>query len=421
MRKILVVDDEQIMLILARRTLSEKYEVVTAKSGAEAIKIFEQEKPDLILSDLRMPEIDGYELHRILQEKVAEPVPIIFMTADESDESESKGFAVGAADYIRKPWKPDVLLRRVGNIVDNLDKIRGLKATVSIDTMTGLLNKTASQREIGELIEIFPGSLLMIDLDSFKLVNDIYGHSMGDKILIRFSELIKKIIGSQDLAGRMGGDEFIAYLANVRDEKNIQEKTAFLNEQILISAKEFMGENMEIPLGVSIGVVFSPDEGTNFSELYKKADDALYNVKRHGKHGCAFYGQKNDAEIFSDVENISQVRMILGERNITPGAYFVEFEYFKAIYRFCVRSAESLGGNIFLSQFNIKSENLIDEFKKLLLESLDKNDCVTMHGKNKFLVLSTNFDAETISKKVFSQLKNFSPNDIIFECEKSNL
>ena len=275
MRKILIVDDEKIMLMFARRILSSKYEIVTAMSGAEAIALFEKERPDLILSDLLMPEMDGYELHRILQEKASEPVPIIFMTADESAESESRGFEVGAADYIRKPLKPDVLLRRVGNILDNIDKIHGLQMAASTDPMTGLLNKSASQDEISKLIEHYAGSLLILDLDSFKLVNDIYGHGAGDKILIKISKLIKHIIRETDLAGRIGGDEFIAFLQNVRNEEILKEKTAYLNEQILISAKKILGEDMKIPLGVSVGAVFVPNEGKNFAELFKKADTAL--------------------------------------------------------------------------------------------------------------------------------------------------
>ena len=122
MSKILVVDDEEMMLMMARRILSTKYEVITATSGEEAIEIFEQEHPDMVLSDLMMPEMDGYELHRILQEKSGEVVPMMFMSANEGDESEIKGFEVGAEDYIRKPLRPDVLLRRVGIIIDHLDK-----------------------------------------------------------------------------------------------------------------------------------------------------------------------------------------------------------------------------------------------------------------------------------------------------------
>ena len=103
MQKILIVDDEIIMQKIASKILSTKYKTICASSGAEAVKLFEIERPDMVLSDLMMPEMDGYELHRILQGKSSDSVPIMFMTADESDESESYGFEIGAADYIRKP------------------------------------------------------------------------------------------------------------------------------------------------------------------------------------------------------------------------------------------------------------------------------------------------------------------------------
>ncbi|MBR3051017.1 MAG: response regulator, partial [Selenomonadaceae bacterium] len=189
MQKILIVDDERIMLKIATKILSKEYETIGASSGAEAIEMFQRERPDLVLSDLLMPGIDGYELHRLLQEKSAEPVPIMFMTADDSAESESKGFELGAADYIRKPLKADVLLRRVKNILDHLDKVQDLTEAATLDMMTGLLNKISAQREIGKLCATRQGVLMLLDLDDFKLVNDLYGHAMGDKILIRFAEL----------------------------------------------------------------------------------------------------------------------------------------------------------------------------------------------------------------------------------------
>ncbi len=420
MRKILVVDDEPVMLVLAEKILSPHYEVLTAKSGAEAIKIFETKKPDLILSDLKMPEMDGYELHRILQEKLAEPVPVIFMTADESDESESKGFALGAADYIRKPLKADILLSRVGNIVSSLEKIYSLTTAAETDPMTGILNKTASREKISALASKSPGSFLMIDLDSFKLVNDIYGHSMGDGILITLVELIKRSIdlSGGDLVGRMGGDEFVAYLQNVREEKILQEKTLFMNEELLEFAKGYLGEGMEIPLGVSVGAVFSPDEGTSFDELYNKADNALYEVKQHGKHGLSIYGVTDHSE-FVEVEKLSQMRMILGERNVGEQAYFVDFENFKIIYRLLSRIASNFHRGLQLLQFVIRSEDFSAEFKEELFKSLRKSDCITQSG-NKILVLfleATQEDAEAVKDKIFSQLENFS-DKVIFESEK---
>ena len=115
---------------------------------------------------------------------------------------------------------------------------------------------------------------------------------MGDKILIRFAELLKSVIRPTDLTGRIGGDEFLAFCADIHDEKIMFNKARFLNRQLLIGAKNFMGEDMNIPLGVSTGAVFVPDDGRNFATLMAKADKALYKVKHHGKHGCAFFGEE---------------------------------------------------------------------------------------------------------------------------------
>lgn len=420
MSKILVVDDEEMMLMMAQRILSRKYEVITASSGEEAIELFETERPDMVLSDLMMPEMDGYELHRILQEKSPVPVPIMFMTADESEESESKGFEVGAEDYIRKPMKPDVLSRRVEIIMEHLNKVHGLEEAASTDQLTKLLNKTSAQKQIGEVLKKASGALLMIDLDSFKLVNDIYGHSAGDKILIQFAELIKSVIRENDLAGRMGGDEFVAFLQNIEDEKILRAKTKFLNVEILRTAREMFGEDMQIPLGTSIGAVFVPDEGRDFQKLYEKADKALYEVKQHGKHGISIFGEQNRHGKGLSVEGISQMRMILGERNVEAGAYFVEFEIFKKIYQLLSRMVDVYKKNLILVQFTLPDENFAEEFKEVLIQSLRKSDCVSQSG-NKFLTLLTEATLEEtdgIKNRIFSRLKGFSAVKILYEREK---
>ena len=419
MAKILIVDDEKIMLKIASKILSKEYETICADSGAEAIEIFQREKPDLILSDLLMPEIDGYELHRILQEKSSEPVPIMFMTAHEREESESKGFEIGASDYIRKPLKADILLRRVKKILENVDKIQDLTEAATLDLMTGLLNKTAAQKEISKLCATSQGVLMLLDLDNFKLVNDLYGHAMGDKILIRFAELIKGMIRSTDLAGRIGGDEFIAFCQNVHDEKIIFNKARFLNHQLIISAKNFMGEDMNIPLSTSIGAVFVPNEGKDYSALMKKVDKALYKVKHHGKQGCAFFGESDSAE--AEHKNISETQMILGERNLEPGAYFVDFEKFKAIYQFAARLQTPI--NFLELTLETNNDEAREDFLELLIKNLRRSDCVTRYGRDQFLILLTDTPAENLDfvrKKILAawQAKNLG-GEIIFESVKN--
>ena len=420
MSKILIVDDDEFSLKVANMMLSKHYQTVCALSGTQAIELFQKEKPDMVLSDLLMPEMDGYELHQRLQEISSGSVPIMFMTADESDESESRGFQAGAADYIRKPFKPGVLVRRVANILDHLDQIHGLKLAVDTDPMTGLLNKAASQRKIAEACATYQGVLLMIDLDSFKLVNDIYGHGMGDKILIRFSELIKKIIRSSDLAGRMGGDEFIAFCQNVHDENIIAQKTKFLNEQLVASAKEFMGDDMNIPLGTSIGAAFAPNDGSDFATLYSKADQALYKVKQNGKHGYSFYAQTHCADHLPP-KDISNVRLILGERNIERGAYLVPFEYFKFIYRLMFRIVDNYHKGIQLMQITLKTDDksLIDSFGETLRLTLRKSDCITQQGPNQFLVLLIEAylsECDIVKKRILENWSKVEGDcDIIFE------
>ncbi|MBR1740476.1 MAG: diguanylate cyclase [Lachnospiraceae bacterium] len=358
MKKILIVDDEDVMLELARLVLEEDYETVCASSGEEAVRLFETERPDMILSDLLMPKMSGYELQQIIQEKSNKQIPFIFMTADERDESENLGFELGAADYIRKPLKSDLLLRRIERVFHNVEQVAGWKKAASTDMMTGLLNKSASQREISTACMESQGTLMMIDLDSFKLVNDIYGHEMGDRILIRFSNLIKSITREDDLAGRMGGDEFIAFFRHLNDEQIIAKKTAFLNEELVKSAKEYMGEDMEIPLGASIGAVFVPDAGTDFEALFKKADSALYTVKQKGKHGYALYQGESLQKEETAIGNMDNLRMIFGERNIGHGALIVEKGNFQMIYQFLMRFISNYTWDIHLAVFSIENENM---------------------------------------------------------------
>ena len=381
MQKILIVDDDPVMLRLASMILSKHFQIVTALSGAEALNVFEAEKPDLVLSDLLMPEMDGYELHRILQERNSESVPIVFMTADENEDSERRGFDIGVDDYVHKPFKADLLLRRIQNVLRNSNKIRGLKHAVDTDSLTGLLNKTASQRKISEFCRKHQGVLMMIDLDSFKLVNDLHGHGMGDKILIRFSSLIKEVINASDLAGRMGGDEFIVFCQNIQDESKVIEKADFLNEKILIAARELMGKNMNIPIGASIGAVFIPSDGTDFNILCSKADRALYEAKQAGKHGCSFYG--GDSNDQSDRKKLLDMQTILGERIVSNGAYFVEINGFKEIYRMFVRLSSNYRRDIQIMQITLNTENsdALDSFRELLLNNLQQSDCITQNGK----------------------------------------
>ena len=403
MKKIMIVDDEQISLMMTENILSTQYRTVCATSGKEAINLYHKEQPDMVLSDLRMPGMSGYELQQTLEEQVGGQIPFMFMTADSDDETESKGFENGALDFIRKPFRADVLMRRIGNILQTVEQIQGLRKAAVTDPMTGLLNKASSEEEIGILCQNTPGILMMIDLDSFKPVNDIYGHDMGDKILIRFAEIIKSAVRSTDLVGRMGGDEFIAYCQNVRDEKVIANKTKYINEELIASAKEYMGEDMSVPIGASIGCVIAPDEGVNYGDLFKKADKALYEVKSNGKHGYSFFHsddakQQKKEKASSDLSNLLKV---LEERSPADGAFTMPFAQFRVIYQFLTRVRNISQKNVWILLFTITEQGPVEEeereeatdaFFSALHTSLRASDVVTQNSKSQFLILL--FDTE---------------------------
>lgn len=397
MKKIMIVDDEKISLMMTEHILSSEYKTICATSGDDAISLYMDEQPDMVLSDLHMPGLSGYDLQRFLQELFHEKIPFMFMTADTDEEVEREGLANGAMDFIRKPFRADVLLHRVENILRTVEQIQGLKKAASTDPMTGLLNKAASERKIGMECWSSTGALMMIDLDNFKPVNDIYGYDMGDKLLIRFAEIIQSAIRSSDLAGRLGGDEFIAFCKNVSDESVIAGKSAYINEQLVLSAKEYMGADMNIPLGASIGCVFVPEEGRNYSELCKKADTALYEIKHAGKHGYRVYrdtsGEKESETVkTSDLTNLIK---IYSERNVKPGAYTLQTEPFKTIFQFLRRYIANYKKEVWMLQFSVSSETpdsddlayTTEQFLNVLRTSLRQSDIITQTGENQILVL----------------------------------
>ena len=391
-RQIMVIDDDEMMRVVTCNILSEKYDVISAYSGENALKMIENEHPDMILSDLMMPGINGFEMLSIIREKYNKVIPVIFMTAYSSDDSEKMGFDHGAVDYIRKPVKADVLMRRVDIVMDNLDRIHELERTVEIEPMTGLYNKVATEKMITEVAAKNSGTFMMLDLDSFKLINDIYGHDKGDCILIRFAELLRNIMRSSDVIGRIGGDEFVAFCQNTREETVVAEKSAYLNLMLVEYAKSILGDDMNVPLGVSVGAVVCPDEGCDYKSLYAKADQALYVVKQNGKHGYELYKKKH-CVCEKNLDELAQIRAILGERNNERGAYVVPLEKFQVIYQFLARFQRNYSWEIHFVVFTITSddgsEDNIDswceEFIKVASKCLRVSDVLAKNTDNHVL------------------------------------
>ena len=419
---IIVVDDDTANLKMAGHILSKNNMRVTAlKSGSAFLDyVNDNGVPDLVLLDIKMPGMDGFEtlgkLRQIEQQKGLMKTPVIFLTADEDVDTETRGFEVGVSDFIRKPFNPDVLLRRIGNIMSNSQEMHDLKSEATIDKLTGFLNKAATGVELSKMCSQTSGCLMMIDLDSFKLVNDIYGHEMGDKVLISCAEIIQKNVPSESKCGRIGGDEFTSFAVGVSTEEQVADIAARINEDITASAKQLMGEDMSIPLGASIGGIFVPRYGNDYTSLLKLADKTLYTVKKNGKHGYRLYDDEVDEEEGSGVPDIHALSEILGERSIQDVALQLDKESFSPVYRYVMRYILRHHINACKVLFTLapasgKADTAfydnVDDFGNHIRSSLRKSDIFMRNHKNQYFVFLTDIRADSIEKVVSNLINNW--------------
>ena len=414
---IMVVDDDLANLQMAGRILSKNNMRVTAlKSGRALIDyISDKGTPDLILLDIKMPVMDGFETLKLLrkteEEKGYVKTPVIFLTADEDTDTETRGFEVGVSDFIRKPFNPEVLMRRIENSVSHSQEVQTLMSEASTDKLTGFLNKAASTTELTKTCTSESGCLMMIDLDSFKLVNDIYGHEMGDKVLISFADIIRQSVPEGSRLGRIGGDEFVCFAKGVRTEDKVSEITRNLNEKLVSSAKEMMGEDMQIPLGTSVGAVFVPRHGNDYHSLLKLADKSLYIVKKNGKHGYNLYSSESFAEDPESLSNIKQLSEILGERSVPNVALQLDREAFASVYRYVIRYLIRNNMSACKILFTLRPKegsgateddiaDLFDEFGNHVRQSLRKSDILMRNRKDQYFIFLTDVVEDSVDKVI---------------------
>jgi len=189
MNSVLIIDDETANIIALTNILSPEYEVYAAKNGADAIKIAKESLPDVILLDILMPDMDGYEVISLLKSSEdTRSIPVIFISGLGSEKDEEKGLLLGASDYITKPFNATIVKLRVQNQIQYSSQFNIVKALSLMDELTGLFNRRGFDSRLRlewnrARREQAPVSLMMIDIDHFKKYNDSYGHTQGDVAL----------------------------------------------------------------------------------------------------------------------------------------------------------------------------------------------------------------------------------------------
>jgi len=297
-QKLLLVDDIPENLELLHRMLKGQYDLIDAINGKEALNLASSQKPDLILLDVMMPEMDGFEVCRLLKMNPSlKDIPVIFLTALNDELSEIIGFEAGAVDYITKPFKPQIVKIRVRTHLE-LKMFREKYKRISLlDGLTGIPNRRAfnecfnrewgrAQRNKSEL------SLIMVDIDYFKKYNDTFGHLGGDDCLKNVAEILASSnVRPGDFFARYGGEEFASILPETGPEGAAVTALRMLSD-VSSTAIPHPASPVAPVVTISLGVAtIIPSPGIFSETLIGMADQMLFKAKEEGRNRIKQFNQ----------------------------------------------------------------------------------------------------------------------------------
>ena len=360
-RKILLVDDIADNLRILSETLSDSnYKIYCAKNGVTALKAVTKIIPDLILLDIKMPDLNGYEVcQRLKADTKTKDIPVIFVSALDDIWDKVRAFEVGGVDYITKPFQPEEVLIRVKNhlalqsareevcqlnqVLEQKVKKRTIeleamneKLTQEIserqkiqkklvhdalhDDLTGLPNRTLLTERIDFLLQHtkrnpdYLFAVLFIDLDRFKTINDSLGHFVGDQLLIAIAKLLPEFLRESDTLARLGGDEFIIVLDDIHDVRDAIQVSKRIKNRLSLP---FTVEDQTIFTGTSIGIALSSTGYQNCSQILRDADIAMYRAKEKGKARYEVFDQAMYIETLKSLEIEHNLRLALKNKEFS--------------------------------------------------------------------------------------------------------
>lgn len=417
MKTILVVDDDKLNLSAARKVLSGEYKVIPVVRGTQVLSYLENEECDMILLDISMPEMDGFELLRKIRTmENGKDIPVIFLTADNDTETETRCFKEGAIDFIVKPFVPTVMQSRIGRALELEELRRGLadkleKKTREVsdirsksyqDVLTGLWNRAYTENAVNEMIsQEKKGALFMLDMDNFKAINDNYGHIAGDETLKVFAGTLKKFAGEGDILCRIGGDEFMIFVKGVTEKSELSSRAADIISDF---QKKFAALSFEIECSVSIGIAQTPEDGLEFNKLYNSADKALYYVKQNGKNAYHFFSDKLQKEKSraGKIVDLKYINSLMSRADDGQGAYFLDIDSFHHVYNFICRFVKRNEKDVQTVLFTVNEENqeidvtemelILETLEKAIYTSLRRSDVSTRYSSKQIVVILMDTD-----------------------------
>lgn len=289
---ILIVDDSDLNRAIMRDIFKNDFTVLEATNGEEALIIIQQYnyRVDVVLLDLFMPVMDGEEFLNLKnQNEMMAEIPVIVITADDTVAQQVNVFELGASDYVVKPIVADILVRRVNKVMEShyqykkmIKQYYNVVEQTTADPLTHLYSRSTAEEMIMRIIRENPDkchALIVMDVDDFKEINETYGHSYGDVVLINLADRMKKFFRTGDILARATGFQFCMFMQNVPSAKIAEKKCNDLLEEI---TKMRIGKK-QISITCSLGIAIAENRPMRFSDLYERAEVALWEAKKGGK------------------------------------------------------------------------------------------------------------------------------------------
>jgi len=293
---VLVVDDSPVYRKLVEQVLeSQPFKLHFARNGREALQMIGEYSPSIVLTDWMMPDLSGPELCERIRADATRPYTyIILMTSNTEKGNVVKGLQAGADDYLAKPFDSGEMLARIGvgrRIIDLNRELAAksvkLEEAARTDPLTGLPNRRAIEEWAfkqlrGAARHGFSLWVVVADIDSFKTINDTFGHHAGDIVIKTFADCLKRCTRVSDICGRLGGDEFLLVMTHV-ESGDIEATVNRFREQFAALSFPFQGQSVSVTSSFGIAGCVGKDM-PEFGGLVRKADQMLYEAKRAGRN-----------------------------------------------------------------------------------------------------------------------------------------
>ncbi|MBQ9765340.1 MAG: GGDEF domain-containing response regulator [Lachnospiraceae bacterium] len=370
-KRILIVDDNIIDLTFVKKVLSlnEMYCIDTISSGREVLSNVKDNVPDLLI--LNVTENDKGNLAVIESVRLRTALnrmPVIVFTETYNDEIEEKSFELGAFDCIAHPEKCISLKMRIEKALDYGDGEIFREASEK-DYLTGIYNRRFAEREITKLVKLGRGTFFLLDVDNFKQINDVFGHSMGDQVLKISADLIKENIMAEDILFRLGGDEFGIYAPGIETVGRAREYAFSLINAYAKKKEEYIYMKKA---SLSVGATIIAETDETFEDVYLKADKALYFVKQNGRNSFYCYSGNDDEQKRlsalgrkTELQRFAELLMNYRKKN---GVFEVGYREFENVFELASRFTKRNEQKMQIVLFTLVSVDDEDEMDQLMIE-----------------------------------------------------